>query len=113
MKSFILNSLVITATILGIANTAAAKNYTAVNADDGTVYLIDLDDRSEYVSKTGWRHVKFWLTTRGDSKTHRSTAACEPYQVESPFYNLRWRPNGGGYPEGTLAGEIARAACNN
>jgi hypothetical protein len=111
MKSFILNSLFIATSILGIATTASAENYTTVRTDDGTIYMIDLDDRSEYTSNTGWRHVEFWLTTKGDTRTHRSTASCRPYQVESSFYNLHWLPNGGGYAEGTLAGEIARAAC--
>ena len=113
MKSFVLNSLIIAAATLGIASAASAENFTSVRADDGTVYMIDLDDRTEYTTKAGWRHVQFWLTTRGERRTHRSTASCVPYQVESEFYNLRWLPNGGGYAAGTVSGEIARAACGN
>lgn len=31
----------------------------------------------------------------------------------SDYYRFNWLPNAGGYPEGTVAGDIARVACGN
>ena len=112
MKSSILNYLSIACVVLGTAGAASAESFRTVNADDGTVYQIDLDTRSEYTTDSGWRHVQFWLSTKGDRNKHRSTASCQPYQVQSEFYNFNWLPDGGGYPAGSVGGEIARVACN-
>jgi hypothetical protein len=111
MKSLILNSLLITASIFGFASTASAESLVSVTSDSGTVYLIDLDNRTEYTTDAGWRHVRFWLTTKGEGKKYWSVASCQPYQIKSEHYNFDWLPDGGGYPEGTVGGEISRAAC--
>ena len=71
MKSSILNYLSIACIVLGTAGTASAESFRTVNADDGTVYQIDLDTRSEYTTDSGWRHVQFWLSTAGDPNKHR------------------------------------------
>lgn len=92
---------------------ASAESFRTVKADDGTVYQIDMDARTEYMTDAGWRHVQFWLSTRGDANKHRSTASCQPYQIQSKFYGFDWLPNGGGYASGTVGGEIARAACGD
>jgi hypothetical protein len=113
MKSVILNSLLVAASVLGIASTASAESFRTVKADDGTLYQIDMDGRTEYTTDAGWRHVQFWLSTKGDPNKHRSTVSCQPYQIKSEFYNFDWLPNGGGYPAGSVGGEIARAACGN
>jgi hypothetical protein len=114
LKSLILNSLLIASSILGIANAASAERLkTVIDETSGTVYEVDLDGRTEYTSDVGWRHVEFWLSTRGDTKKHHSIASCAPYQVKSEYYNFDWLPNGGGYPKGSVGGEIARLACDN
>jgi hypothetical protein len=112
MKSSILNCVSIACVVFGIAGTANAESFRTVSADDGTVYQIDLDTRTEYTTDAGWRHVQFWLSTKGDPNKHRSTASCQPYQVQSEFYNFNWLPDGGGYPAGSVGGEIARVACS-
>ncbi len=114
IKHHVITSLFVASSILGIASTASAENLVtvAVNESEGIVYQIDLDNRSEYKTNSGWRHVKFWLSTKGDPRKHEAIAACAPYDLKSPYYGWDWLPNGGGYPEGTIAGNIARAACN-
>jgi hypothetical protein len=113
MKYIILNSLLVASSILGIADTASAERLvTAITTTSGRVYQVDLDDRSEYYTKSGWRHVKFWLSTKGDIKKHRAIASCAPYDIKSDYYDFDWRPNGGGYAKGTVAGDVARVACN-
>jgi hypothetical protein len=110
-KSYLFGSLSIATAVLGLPNIAAAENIYAVRADNGVVYQVDLDDRLEDTTDAGWRHVYFWLSTTGDAKKYRAIASCNPYQVKSDAYDMDWLPNGGGYPPGTVAGEIARLAC--
>lgn len=84
MKYLIINSLLVASSILGIAGTASAERLvTAVTDTNGTAYQVDLDNRSEYQTDSGWRHVDFWLSTVGDVKKHPATASCAPYQVQS------------------------------
>jgi hypothetical protein len=114
MRHIVISSLFVASTVLGIASTASAENLVTAAVDDsGTVYQVDLDSRSEYESTSGWRHVKFWLSTKGDPKKHSAIASCSPYDIQSEYYEWDWLPNGGGYPEGTIVGNIARVACNN
>lgn len=114
IKHTVIGSLLVTSSILGIVGTAKAEDLVTAAVDSqGTVYQVDLDDRSEYVTDSGWRHVRFWLSTKGDPKKHPAIAACNPYDVEAPYYGWDWLPNGGGYAEGTIAGNIARVACND
>jgi hypothetical protein len=112
-KSSLFDSLIIATAVLGIPSIAAAENIATVRADSGIVYQVDLDDRTETTTDAGWRHVSFWLSTTADTKKYRAIASCNPYQVKSDAYDLDWLPNGGGYPAGTVAGEIARVACGN
>jgi hypothetical protein len=117
-KSLLLSSVLIASSILGIANKAAAENFATVNGADGTVYQIDLDSREESVSSTGWRHVKFYLSTESDDNKHKAIASCEPYQLKSEYYNLDWlenRADGSAEDaaEDTVAGAIARVACGS
>lgn len=115
MKKFIvISSLLVTSSILGIVRTASAENLVtaAIDRSSGLVYQVDLDGRSEYHTKSGWRHVEFWLSTKGDPKKHSAIAACEPYDLKSTYYGWDWLSGGGGYPQGTIAGNIARVACN-
>ena len=113
-KSIVISSLLVASSILGIARTASAENLVtaAVDSSRGAIYQVDLDSRSFYVSEAGWRHVKFYLSTVGDPKKHSAIAACQPYDLKSPYYGWDWLPNGGGYPQGTVVGDIARIACN-
>jgi hypothetical protein len=114
LTTLILNSVFITSSIVGIASTASAEYLKSVISEaDGTVYQIDLESRSEYTTDAGWKHVEFWLSTKGDVNKYRSTASCSPYQIKSDRYNFDWLPSGGGYPEGSVGGEIARIACGN
>jgi hypothetical protein len=112
-KSCLFDSLVIIAAIVSIPSIAAAESIATVRADNGIVYQVDLDDRLETTTDDGWRHVAFWLSTEADAKKYRAIASCNPYQVKSDVYDMDWLPNGGGYPEGTVAGNIARIACEN
>ncbi len=112
-KSDLFGSLSIATAVLGLPNIAAAENIYAVRADNGIVYQVDLDDRLESTTDSGWRHVSFWLSTTADAKKYRAIASCNPYQVKSDAYDMDWLPNGGGYPVGTVAGEIARLACDS
>lgn len=115
LKHIAVSSLFIASSIVVVVRNAYAENLipAAVDESRGLVYQVDLDDRSEYETTSGWRHVKFWLTTKGDPKKHQSVASCAPYDLKSEYYGWDWLPNGGGYPEGTIAGSIARVACNN
>ncbi len=115
-KSLFLSFLLIVSSILGIVSKASAENFITVNGEDGTVYQIDLDDRVEGKSPTGWRHVEFYLSTEGDDKKHQAIASCSPYQLKSEYYNLDWlddRADGSqeDAAEDTVAGAIARVAC--
>lgn len=113
-KHIVISSLLVASSILGVARTASAENLVtaAVDTSRGLVYQVDLDNRSESQTDTGWRHVKFWISTKGDPKKHPAIAACAPYDLKAPYYGWDWLPNGGGYPTGTIAGNIARVACN-
>jgi hypothetical protein len=111
-KSNLFGALSIATAILAIPNIATAESIATVRADNGIVYQVDLDDRLEDFTDAGWRHVSFWLSTTGDAKKYRAIASCNPYQVKSDAYDMDWLTNGGGYPAGTVAGEIARLACD-
>lgn len=111
-KSYLFGALSIATAILAIPSIAAAESIATVRADNGIVYQVDLDDRLEDFTDSGWRHVSFWLSTTADAQKYRAIASCNPYQVKSDAYDLDWLPNGGGYPRGTVAGEIARLACD-
>lgn len=113
LKSFMFSSLSIASLVLGVASTASAEYLVPVYADNGTVYQIDLDNRKADTTSTGWRHVSFWLSTRGETNKYRAIASCAPYDLQAPHYNIYWRPNGGGYPTGTVAGDISRVACGD
>jgi hypothetical protein len=110
-KSFALKSLLIATSILGIASTASAENLTTVDTGEGIVFQIDLDERRFVKSVTGLKHVEFWLSIEGDEKKHRAMASCNPYDLQVEDYNIEWRSDNEGYPEGTVAGNIARVAC--
>ncbi|BAY64691.1 hypothetical protein NIES22_47910 [Calothrix brevissima NIES-22] len=113
MKYILINFCLIISSILGIAGQASAERLVTAAVDsDGRVYQVDLDERSEYETDSGWRHVTFWLSTKGDIKKHSAIASCSPYDVKSEYYDFEWLSSGGGYPEGTVAGDIARVACN-
>lgn len=111
-KSRLFDTVIIAAAVLGIPSIAASETIAIVRADNGIVYQVDLDDRLETTTDEGWRLVAFWLSTTVDAKKYRAIASCNPYQVKSDVYDLDWLPNGGGYPRGTVAGEIARLACD-
>ncbi|MEH2144716.1 hypothetical protein [Nostoc sp.] len=115
IKHAVISSLFVTSSILGIARTVSAENLVIAAVDNtrGLVYQVDLDSRSEYQTDSGWRHIKFWLSTRGDPKKHSAIASCAPYDIQSPYYEWNWLPSGGGYPAGTVVGDIARVVCNN
>lgn len=113
IKHILISSLCIASSVLGIANTASAENLvTAIVDNNGVAYQVDLDERSEYYTESGWRHVRFWLSTKEDPEKHLAVASCAPYDVQSEFYEWDWDPTYRGYPEGTVAGNIARVACN-
>jgi hypothetical protein len=62
MKYILLNCLFVVSSILGIAGTASAERLvTAAVDENGRVYQVDLDERSESETDSGWRHVTFWL----------------------------------------------------
>lgn len=115
IKHIVISSLLVASSILAVARTASAENIVtaAVDTSRGLVYQVDLDNRSEYKTPSGWRHVEFWISTKGDPKKHSAIAACEPYDLKVPYYGWDWLPNGGGYTAETIAGAIARVACNN
>ncbi|NJN10563.1 MAG: hypothetical protein HC836_30085 [Richelia sp. RM2_1_2] len=89
MKNVILNSLIVASSILGIAHTVSAESLVnAVIDPNGTVYQVDLDNRSEYYTDSGWRHVKFWLSTKGDVKKHSAIALVLPMILNQNITNL-------------------------
>ncbi|MBR8837195.1 MAG: hypothetical protein DSM106950_25115 [Stigonema ocellatum SAG 48.90 = DSM 106950] len=112
MKQFITGTLLVLASIVGFTPISAAEQPVQVTTDGSDVYMIDLDNRTQYYTDAEWRHVSFRVSTIGDKYWHSAIAACSPYQVKAPFYQCPWIANGGGYPEGTIGGNIARAACN-
>jgi hypothetical protein len=111
-KSYLFGALSIATAVLTIPTIAAAESIATVRADNGIVYQIDLDDRLE-TTEDGWRFVSFWLSTTADAKKYRAIASCNPYQVKSDAYDLDWRTDGRSYVRGTVAGEIARLACDS
>jgi hypothetical protein len=114
LKSFLLNSLFITSSIMGTAGIASAENLVPLTAEDGTVYQIDLDDRVEVESPSSSRNIKFWLSTEGDDIKHEAIASCEPYQLKSEFYDLDWLDDSEqSYSEDSVPGAIARLACGD
>jgi len=114
MKPFVISSLFIASSIFGLVSTASAESLVvATVSNSGEVYEVDLDNRIFYNTDAGWRHVKFWLSTKGDPEKYPAVASCAPYQIYAPHYGWDWLPSGGGYPEGTVGGEIARVACND
>ncbi len=113
MRKIFLTCGVILATTFPSVNLAQAQDLVnAARKDDGTVYQVDLDNREEYYSSEGLRHVRFWLSTRGDSRKYPAVASCRPYDVKSPYYGWNWLPDGVGLSSGTIGGRIARVACN-
>lgn len=87
-KHIVISSLLVTSSILGIVPQASAENLVtaAIDGSTGLVYQVDLDNRTEYQTKSGWRHVRFWLSTKGDPKKHQAIAACAPYDLKSTYY---------------------------
>lgn len=114
LKYVVVSSLLAMSSILATTSNAYAERMVtaAVDESSGFIYRVDLDERSEYETDAGWRHVRFWLNTKGDPYKHSAIASCTPYDVKSEYYGWDWRPKGGGYSAGTLAGDIARVACN-
>ncbi|MEH2170594.1 MAG: hypothetical protein V7K41_28885 [Nostoc sp.] len=114
MRHVFLNSLFVLSSILGITFRASAEQLVtaAIDTDNEIIYQVDLDNRSEYQTDSGWRHVIFYLSTKGDARKHPSIAACSPYDIKSEYYGFNWESNGGGFPKGTIAGNIARVACD-
>jgi hypothetical protein len=99
--------------IFGSTSAASAENLQSVtDSKTNIVYQVDLDDRTEYTTGAGWRHVEFLLSTNGDTYKHRAIAACSPYQIKSEYYNLDWLPTDGGYPPGSVGEGIAKLACS-
>gem|GEM_PF-3205249 len=85
----------------------------AATSSNGITYQVDLDDRSEYYSAGGWRHVIFWVSTKGNPGKYPAIASCSPYQLQSDAYNWKWLRNSwDGYSAGSVGGNIARVACN-
>lgn len=101
------SGLLIACSFIGLSRPAAAEY--AVYVTDR--YMIDLDNRSQFYDGIGWRHVRFRISTENDRYWRHATAACNPYDVNVPAYGWGWKSSGG-YPSGTVAGDIARAACN-
>jgi hypothetical protein len=113
LKPILLQSLLIASSILGIASQASAENLAFINTDDGTVYQIDLDERTKGVTPEGLKYVEFYLSTATDAEKHRSLASCAPYDLKSEDYNFDWLPNNEEQPEETVPGKIARLVCGD
>jgi hypothetical protein len=98
---------------ISMAPIASAENWvTVVTSDfDGKSYEIDLDSRKEYISRTGWRHVTFRISSVEDKHWYRAIAACNPYQIYVPLYGWSWESSNVSYSAHTVGGKLSRAAC--
>ena len=96
--------------LAGIIPAARADRYVDVSEDNYVVYQIDLDNRQQYYSSIGWRHIVFRISTKGNKSWYRATAACSPYDLSVPAFGWDWNPQG--YRFETIGGQIARAACD-
>jgi hypothetical protein len=114
MKRFLIGTLLVASSVIGLAPTAAAENWASVVTSDfdGRVYQIDLEGRQEYISKTGWRHVSFKISSDQDRHWHAAMAACNPFQLYVPDYKWDWEIGYTSDSAYTVAGALARAACN-
>jgi hypothetical protein len=114
MKRLIVGTVLVATALMSVAPKAAAVNWVNVvtGEDTGKTYQIDLDSRRTYVSKTGWRHVAFWIASSEERHSHRAVASCSPFQISVPDYGWQWEADMSSYSVRTVAGKIARAACN-
>jgi hypothetical protein len=99
---------------VGFVLKADAENWkrVVVSDFDGKAYKIEIDTRRAYISKTGWRHVVFKISSDEDNYWHSAIAACDPYQVNVQDYNWGWAAGNTSLSAYTVSGAIARAACN-
>jgi hypothetical protein len=114
MKRLVVGTVLAAASLMSVVHKATAVNWvTIVTAEEtGKTYQIDLDSRRTYVSKTGWRHVTFWIASSEEKYSHRAIAACNPFQILVPDYGWQWKADMSSYAAHTVGGKIARAACN-
>jgi len=111
-KKLLIGGIILTNVFISVNPAQAEHLIDAITSIDGVTYQVDLDDCSEYYSAERWRHVIFWVTTKGDSSKYRAIASCSPYQLKVEAYGWDWFNSGGGYRVGTVGGNIARVACN-
>jgi hypothetical protein len=115
MKRHILASLTLAAcSVIGFAPVASATWTEVVVGDDtGIAYQINLSSRRVVYSKTGWKHITFFVLDSRNRKPYEAIASCSPYQVKVVPYGWDWAPNDNtSYSADTVGGKIARAACN-
>ena len=114
MKRLIVATVLVAASLMNATPKAAAVNWVnvATGEDTGKTYQIDLDSRRTYTSKTGWRHVAFWIASSEEKNSHLAVAACNPFQIYVPDYGWQWEANMSSYDAYTVGGKVARAACN-
>jgi hypothetical protein len=114
MKRFLIGTICAACTIFGFTPIATAEKWAPVTTSeyDGRTYLIDLDSRAPYISKTGWRHVTFKISSGEDKYSYSAIAACDPFQLYVPAYSWDWEPDKKSYSVYTVGGKLARAACN-
>jgi hypothetical protein len=116
MKRHIIASLALTAcSVIGFAPLASAVQWTEVVVGDetGIAYQIDLDSRRTVYSKTGWKHITFFVLDSKNRRPFEAIASCSPYQVKVDSYGWDWAPNDAtSYSADTVGGKISRAACN-
>jgi hypothetical protein len=97
-------------TLVGLVPPTLAEQYVDVSIGNDVVYQIDLDNRQQYYSAVGWRHIIFRISTKGNRNWYRAVAACSPYDLNVPAFRWSWDPLG--YQSETVGGQIARAACH-
>jgi hypothetical protein len=114
MKKLIFGTVLAAVSLMSVAPKATAVNWVNVvtGEDTGKTYQIDLDSRRSYISKTGWRHVAFWIASSEERHSHLAVAACKPFQIYVPDYGWQWEADMSSYAAHTVGGKIARAACN-
>ena len=78
MRKTLLTVGIILASNLTFSNVVKAERLidAARSESNGKVYQVDLDSRSEYLGEGGWRHVRFFLTTKDDPKKYPAIASC-------------------------------------
>jgi len=111
-KKLLIGGIILTNVFISVNPAQAEHLIDAATSSNGITYQVDLDDRSEYHSAGGWRHVIFWVSTKGESFKYPAIASCSPYQLKSKSFGWDWLNSGGGYPVGTVGGDIARVACD-